>query len=150
MDVQIPENQAVLAYLLRAGPRPLLTLPERANGDPYLEMGSHPDIVGRVWDELGVVFSPDCPRIVCGSPALVHPGTGVVFALALGTRYVLRLCSDLASEAKRKGLRGVHTWSDGTITDIEAELGTGWIFGNWSHQEISWLKQCYLSDNGPA
>ena len=48
------ENQPVLAYL-RSGhdrPRALLALPEQV-ADPYLECGCHPDVVARLWDELG-------------------------------------------------------------------------------------------------
>ena len=143
MNLQIPENQAVLSYLSRMGSEELLIPPAASTLDPYRELGSHPDTVERVWDELGTALSPESRQIVCGNPALVHPITGVVFALAFGTRYVLRLPPELAGQVERDGFRTVHTWSDGRSTDIEAELGPGWIFGQWSPNELSWLKDIY-------
>lgn len=143
MNVQIQENQNVLSYLSRTGPKELLISPSDSTHDPYIELGSHPDIVERVWDELGTTISPESRQIVCDNPALVHPSTGVLFAPTLGTRYVLKLTPEIAKQAKRDGFRTIHTWSDGRSIDIEAELGLGWIFGQWSPLEPSWLNEIY-------
>ena len=148
MNLQIPENQTVLSYLSRTGPKELLVSPADSTHDPYGELGSHPDTVERVWDELGTALLPASCQIVCGNPALVHPITGVVFALTLGTRYVVRLPPEIAKQAKRDGFRTSHAWSDGRSTDIEAELGPGWIFGQWSPLELSWLKETYAPFHG--
>ncbi len=143
MNMQIQENLAVLSYLSRTGPKELLISPAASTLDPYNELGSHPDSVERIWDGLGTGLSPESRQIVCGNPALVHPLTGVVFALAFGTRYVLRLHPEIAKQAKRDGFQTIHTWSDGSSTDIEADLGPGWIIGQWSPLEFSWLMETY-------
>ena len=143
MNLQIQENHAVLSYLSRTGPKELLVSPVDSTLDPYKELGSHPDSVERIWDDLGTALSPASRQIVCDNPALVHPLTGVVFALAFGTRYVLKLHPEIAKQAKRDGFRTIHTWSDGSSTDIEADLGPGWIFGEWSPLEFTWLMETY-------
>ena len=143
MNLQIQENQAVLSYLSRMGPKELLVSPVDSTLDPYKELGTHPDSVERIWDDLGTALSPVSRQIVCDNPALVHPLTGVVFALAFGTRYVLRLHPEIAKQAKQDGFRTIHTWSDGSSTDIEVDLGPGWIFGEWSPLEFSWLMETY-------
>lgn len=145
MNIQIPENEAVLAFLLRFHQNKILLPPNQSTRDPYLELGSHPDVVNRVWDELGTVFGQESRQIVCGRPALVHPMAGVVLALAWGTRYVLRLSEETARKAKDKGFKTVHTWSDGTKTDIEYDLGPGWVFGQWSTEEPFLLRESYDS-----
>src|SRR3989304_2688537 len=59
---------------------------------PYETLGTHPDLVARLWDELQSKLPVDCRVIFCGTPALVHPTTGIVFAFAGGTHtYALRL-----------------------------------------------------------
>jgi hypothetical protein len=150
MNLQIPENQTVLSYLSRKGPKELLVSPADSTHDPYRELGSHPDTVERVWDELGTALSPTSCQVVCGNPALVHPITGAVFAPTLGTRYVVRLPPEIAKQAKRDGFRTMHTWSDGRSINIEAELGPGWIFNQWSPLELAWLKKSYAPFHGSA
>jgi len=134
MNVHIPENQTVLAHLRCKG-RPIVSAPDSVP-DPYMGLGSHPDIVERVWDQLGMSLSPDYRRIVCGTPALVHPASGLIFTLAYGTQYVLRLPPELATLAKQAGFHTTHHWSNGTSTDIEKELGVGWVFSLWSPFEL--------------
>ncbi|MFC1817139.1 hypothetical protein ACFL0M_14660 [Thermodesulfobacteriota bacterium] len=41
------------------------------HSDPYMEAGSHPEIVERVWDALGSSLPVDCRAIVYSAPALV-------------------------------------------------------------------------------
>ena len=54
---------------------------------PYYSLGTHPDLVERLWDELGKVLPVDCRAVFYGSPALLHPETGTVFGFAGGTQY---------------------------------------------------------------
>jgi hypothetical protein len=150
MNVQIPENEAVLAFLIRSHQGKIQLPPHQSTRDPYWELGSHPDVVERVWDELGTVFGQDSRQIVCGRPALVHPMTGVVLTIAWGTRYVLRLSEEMARKARDEGFKTVHMWSDGTKTDIESDLGPGWIFGQWSTEESILLRKSYDSPHSSA
>lgn len=150
MNVQIPENEAVLAFLSRSHEGEIVLPPNASTCDPYLELGSHPDVVERVWDELGMVLGQDSRQIVCGRPALVDPETGAVLAIAWGTRYVLRLPEETAGKARDRGFKTVHTWSDGTMTDIENDLGPGWVFGQWSTEEAIFLRESHNSPHSSA
>ena len=143
MDLHTPENERVLAYLTRHGPEELLVAPAASSVDPYSELGSHPDAVERVWDQLGATFPPESRQIVSGNPALIDSSTGLIFALSFGTAYVLRLSEVLLARAKQEGFESVRTWSNGTTSDLERELGPGWIFGMWSDQELTWLQKAY-------
>lgn len=54
-------------------------------------------------------------------------------------------------KAREEGFKTVHTWSDGAKTDIESDLGPGWIFGKWSTEEPILLSESYNSSrSGPA
>src|SRR5205809_385038 len=70
---------------------PPFTLPDQVER-PYDSLGCHPDLVARLWDELGKKLPEDCRAIFFGTPVLIHPTTGVVFAFASGTHtYAFRL-----------------------------------------------------------
>ena len=111
--------------------------------DPYLEAGSHPDIVERVWDELGATLPVDCRAVLYGTPALVHPGVGVVFALAYGTRYAIRVPDESFDAALAAGCHLEQQWTGGGKTNIEEELGRGWLFGGWAEAEKQWVAKVY-------
>jgi len=53
VDPRYPANARLVQTMRSASPnaKPLCTIDEVA--DPYYECGSHPDIVERVWDQLG-------------------------------------------------------------------------------------------------
>lgn len=68
---------------LRQGLLPL-ALPDQIE-QPYMALGTHPDLVARLWDELQAQLPTDCRAVVYGTPALMHPTTGIVFGFANGT-----------------------------------------------------------------
>lgn len=103
----------------------------------------------RLWDVLGSGLRVDCRALVYGRPALVTPGNGVVFGLAYGTRYALRVPDDKVEEALRAGCRIEQEWSDGGRLDIEKALGRGWVFGCWAEEEREWL-ECTLASITPT
>ena len=45
--------------------------------DPYSKLGTHPELVTSLWDELGKGLPADCRRVVFGTPALVRPDSGL-------------------------------------------------------------------------
>ena len=111
--------------------------------DPYQGQGSHPDIVQRVWDELGADLPVECRCLVYGTPVLVQNRTGVIFAIANGTQYNIRLTAVDLQEASAKGARTRTRWSDGTEMSSTSELVEDWIFGGWSKDEERWCRNTY-------
>ena len=107
--------------------------------DPYIQAGSHPDIVTRIWDDLGAALQENRRAVVYGAPALVHPETGIVLALAYGTSYLIRVPADSIQDALKAGCRIEREWSDGSQTDVVNEMGPGWVFGCWAKEEKQWL-----------
>jgi hypothetical protein len=131
--------------------------------DAYMSLGTHPDLVSRLWDKIPKLLPVRCSWVVHGVPVLVRPDTGVVFAFAGGTHdYALRLPpkprAEMIAAAMRKaeenadkfGLRGpdrdrylsvqagdVHDYSDGSTFDIST-VGKEWVFGGWLEGEANW------------
>ena len=110
-----------------------------AGTNPYWELGSHPEIVERVWDMLGVRLGDDCRALIYGIPGLVDPNTGAVLAIAYGTSYAIRVPNRRLGEALQAGCAVEAAWSDGTSTNIEHTFGRGWVFGHWLPQEVDWI-----------
>ena len=135
VDEARAENAGVLAYFRRRNERglPLCALPADTP-EPYLLLGSHPDVVERVWNGLGP--HADWRLVVLGTPAVVDPETGAVLAVALGTSYWLRLTPiDLTSalaacltQTQRYGLSGQDF-------DAAATFGPTWVHGGWDERE---------------
>ena len=151
LDESHPMNQLVLKYLrgrehLRAKPEPIISRDEHP--DPYMQAGSHPDVVERVWDVLGASLPVDCRALVYGAPALVHPREGVVFAVAYGTRYAIRVPDESINAALKVGRRTNQEWSGSGMTDLGEELGQDWVFGAWVEEEKEWLARVYESLEG--
>jgi hypothetical protein len=148
LNISIPANQKVLQYLaLRNRTAPLLAA-ANSTPDPYFGLSSHPEIVEHLWKNLGRSLPLNCCWIVRGTPALVHPGSGVVLAFALGTQYVLRLPPDSAAEAVILGARVTTTWAGGQTTDISRELGAEWVFGRFLPQEPEWVNRAFKDFGG--
>ena len=153
-------NRGVLAYLTDAArlARSVSSARDRAEclpsevKDPYLTLGTHPDLVTRLWDELGARLPADCRLIAYGMPVLVRPDTGVIIGLAGGTQmYALRLDVDGAVEAGAAGLSSVFRYPpvppirpDEIIVDA-GTFGETWIFGRWHASEPAWLAAGYLA-----
>jgi hypothetical protein len=118
--------------------------------DPYWNLGSHPDIVQHLWNELSSALPSDCRCIVFGTPALVAPMSGIVLAHAFGTKYVLRLSRDSMNEALGGGAESSVTWAGGQVTDLKREYGDDWVFGGWLKQEPAWLLGVYRLAETPV
>lgn len=144
LDLAHPAHRGLLAYFRdeeaeagAAAPSPLA--PYEAGPRPYLGMGSHPDIVTRVWDGLGAALPADGRAIVFGAPSLVHARRGIVLAMAFGTSYLLHLPPAIAAEARERGYRTRETWSDGSVTELAETFGEGWFWGRWLDEEEAWM-----------
>lgn len=77
VDIHHPMNRGVLEYLGRGAKshQPLLGASDSVV-DAYMQQGSHPDIVQRVWDELGTILPSECRCLILGTPSLLHSHAG--------------------------------------------------------------------------
>ena len=158
MNVDVPQNAMVLAYLTRPGrakrvPLPMIVRPEEVE-DPYRKLGAHPEIVGRVWDQLGASLPKDCRRVVHSTPVLLHPESGTIFVLALGTGYGLRLPPPLVQVAISRGARTSVRYTYGGDMNTPRDLGPEWVLGAWLADEPEWCADAFkyfgqLPDAGP-
>lgn len=145
-----PLNQLVVDYLHKREPsHPLFAAPDSVR-DPYMGQGSHPDVVEHVWKKIGSSLPMDCRCLVCGTPALVQPNSGILLAFCLGTQYCLRLPSGFLEEAlKHGGVKPTTKWSNGTILDASVTFGPDWVFGAWK-EDLEWSRKTYDVYNEPV
>jgi len=143
VTIEIPANARLLEYF-----------GSRARNYNYANVtephGTHPDIVMRIWDELGKVLPEDCHAVVYGSPVLLRPSTGVIFAFAGGTHtYAFRLPPDVRAEAIKAGATRVYHYRAYPALNVEAstfdlaEIGDEWVFGGWLKGEEDLIRSAY-------
>lgn len=149
LDAAHPLNFGVLEFLRGRAPKRPAIESRDAYPDPYEGLGSHPEIVERVWDALGSRMPVDCRCLVYRTPALVHPASGVVFAFAFGTTYCLRFTPSGYQEALGKGYTTLEHWPDGKLNDLSMELGPDWLWGGWKIDEVRWTTAMYEWLNQP-
>lgn len=106
---------------------------------PYDQLGTHPDLVARLWDEIPRLLPEKCRAIFFGLPALIHPRTGIVFGFASGTHtYALRLPQPQRSDALRAGATRVKDFPGGQPSLDLDEIGKEWVFCGWFRDEEAW------------
>jgi len=145
MDIRVAEKSGVVRYLERTKPSSAKNPDVRSPGDPkrdYWALGAHPDIVERVWDQIGRALPQNCRLVVLGTPALVHPPSGTLLAVALGTSYAVRLPSSVRVSSMR-GAKTEILWSNGTRLKLQHEFGEDWVVGSWSPAEETWCAAKY-------
>jgi hypothetical protein len=144
VDSLHPMNRGVLKYLGRGAKphHPLLGAPDSV-ADAYMQQGSHPDIVHRVWDELGAALPTECRCLIFGTPSLLHDRSGIIVAICNGTQYNLRLTPGDFQKAIAKGAATRTRWSTGAEMDSISELGPDWVFGGWFEEEVTWCRDTY-------
>lgn len=134
-------NRGVLSHLLRNASKPVVTDPE-GHPDPYERAGSHPDVVIRIWDELGTSARGLRRCLLSGTPALFQPRSGLVFVVALGTSYALRLSPQSVLFATQSGAETKHHFRTADfVLDLRETFGPDWVFGSWHKLEADWLTQ---------
>jgi hypothetical protein len=134
------DNRGVLAHLAQGRDAAEATFgPPPAELDRW-HLGAHPDVIERLWEVLNAALPEDCRWLVFDTPALVHPASGQVLAVVLGTSYAVRLLPDDLAAAVAAGAELVHTYrSVGTVLDLPASFGPDWAFGRWDQREGAWL-----------
>jgi hypothetical protein len=159
IDLHHPANAGVLSYLSDPGrlARSVSVARNRTEclpadvRDPYMTLGTHPDVVTRLWKDLGSSLPIDCRVVVYGMPALVRPDSGVIIGIAGGTQmYALRLDAAGAAEARAAGLDiefrypAIPTVRAGDIVVDAGRFGETWVFGRWHASEPRWLQAGFL------
>ena len=121
IDARVARFLADLASKPHRPPPPLnQAITEVAN--PLFQLGVHPDIVEQLW-RSDQALPVSCRWAFWGHPALVHPETGIVFAVAIGTLgIVARLPPEL-----RQQLTTTHPLNFGETYDI-SPAGPEWRF----------------------
>jgi len=122
-------------------------LPWNSGPEPYMNSGSHPDIVERLWKQIGAALPEDCRCRVGRTPALAHPRTRLVFGLTMGTQYALRLPPALVKAAIDAGAKTTTVWGLKRHFDLSAALGAEWVFGAWLKQELEWCRRAYDAED---
>jgi hypothetical protein len=106
---------------------------------PYESLGTHPDLVARLWDELQSKLPVDCRVIFYGTPVLMHPTTGIVFAFAGGTHtYALRLPEPERAQAIYAGATRVKHYPGRQPSFDLDDIGPAWVFCSWFPNEEAW------------
>jgi hypothetical protein len=138
-----PANARLLRYFTNRAK-------QYAYRDPTEVHGTHPDLVMRLWDELGTLLPEDCHAVVHGSPALVRPSSGIIFAFAGGTHtYAMRLPADVRDIAMTAGATRVYHYRPyreldiGSLTFDLKDIGDEWVFCHWLKGEEQWCLAAY-------
>jgi hypothetical protein len=109
----------------------------------WLNLGTHPDLVERLWREMTVSLPEPCQWVVYGGPALVHPRTGIIFGWAGGTHtYGLRLPEGDRAGALAAGAETIARYSNGDSLDV-TRIGDEWVLGKWLDAETAWCFAAY-------
>jgi hypothetical protein len=146
VDFSSPLNRGVLEYLKRSRPKRKAeweSVSPLSVKNPILGTNTHPETGVRLWSDLAASLPAECRWIVLGAPALVHPETGVLFGVAIGMSYVLRLADADMEAALKAGVSTEKRWSNGSTLDLASEFGPGWVFGSWQLAELAWCRAVY-------
>ncbi len=139
-----PLNSGLLGYVSRCdssrSDASLSCAPEEVN-QPYLNLGTHPDVVERVWKKLGGSLAEDCRWVVHRRPVLVRKSSGVIFGFATGTVYALRLAAADFEVAMANGYAQQHKFLH-AVFDV-SEFGPTWVFGRYKREEEDWIVRAF-------
>ena len=138
-------DEAVARIMSLRNPPIPMSQPLEAVADPLYGLGTHPDLVERLWT-LDSLLPERCRWVVHGHPALVHPHTGVIFGFAGGTLgYALRLPEAARNEADALGARSAIKMPFEAPWDVwdASKAGPAWRFGRWLGQEAEWCRAAY-------
>jgi hypothetical protein len=98
--------------------------------DPIVGLSTHPDLVTQLW-RVDSGLPASCRWLLWGYPALVHPRTGVIFAIAFGTiGIVLRLPPEMRADSAairprqpRPALQHLAGWPGMAIPSTQSHRG---------------------------
>ncbi|MCC7207689.1 MAG: hypothetical protein IT323_10295 [Anaerolineae bacterium] len=145
VDMSHPVNQRTLAYLLRRGVPASMAAP---TGVGILGLGIPPDVAEAFWvTSFQAGVNRALRWLVYGRPALVHPATGVIFALLLkdNESMALRLPPGRHAEALRAMPRRDRSRILGGVRSLP-EVGEAWIVFSmvaFRDERLEWCAAAY-------
>lgn len=141
-----PANAGILRYFEARYEKkkiPVSASPEEIT-QPYMTLGTHPELVERLWDKLTVKLPEKCAWVVYANPCLVHPQTGIIFGFCGGTHTLaLRLPDKTRKEALAAGAKRVIVYPRAGKLDLD-DIGKEWVFGWWLKGEEEWCLSAYV------
>ena len=143
LDPDNPANHPVLDTLREAAANARPLTPFSEAGDPYFEAGSHPEIVGFMWERLSKKFPDESRCLVYGTPSVIQPVSGVILAIGMGTQYCQRILPESIESAAAIGCTPTHSWGNGDTTDLRDVFGPYWVFGSFGEESIEWFRAAY-------
>ena len=151
IDFDHPANLGLVQYLsAEAALGAEREAPSTAVKNPYYTLGTHPDVVERLWDELGGALPKNCRWVLYGHPVLVRHDTGIVFGFAGGSHtYALRLPPAEREAAIAAGATTVHRYPAYPQLQVAAAtldlatFGPEWVFGGWFRNEEEWCRRAF-------
>ena len=123
-------------------PNPPVSQSLEAVADPLYGLGTHPDIIMTLW-HLDDSLPERCRWVFWGGPALVHPETGVVFAIGMGTiGIVVRLPPHVIASADPELARVVQKFNRAPTFDI-GPAGPEWRLIAQVAPRALWCRAAY-------
>lgn len=148
IDMRVHEILDAIAVGRVKPPAPL-SLSLAQVDDPLYGLGTHADIIEHMW-ALDQSLPQSCRWVFWGHPSLVHPQTGVVFAVGFGTiGYVMRLPPAILKTANPEQAKIIVTGNPGQMFDI-GPAGPEWRFVTSRAPEASWCRAAYDFAGTPA
>ena len=141
LDARIDEVMARLART-PVRPDPPLSQPLEAAPDPWFGLSTHPDLVEQLW-KLDDSLPVRCRWLLWGRPALVHPASGVIFAVGFGSiGLVIRLPEAVRAVASDDEAAAVVKGNPGQSFDI-GPAGPEWRFLRPRAPTQAWARAAY-------
>jgi hypothetical protein len=130
-------------------PPPPLSQPLEELTDKLYCLGTHPDIIERMW-KLDAALPVSCRWALWGRPSLVHPETGVIFSVGLGTiGYAMRLPPCVLEAADADQAKTVVAGNPGQTFDI-TPAGPEWRFVRPRAPAVDWCRAAYEFAGSPS
>jgi hypothetical protein len=123
-------------------PEPPISQSLEEVADPWYGLSTHPDIISILW-KLDDGLPQRCRWVFWGRPALLHPGTGVVFAVGIGNiGHAIRLSPQVLEEADPRHATTVVSRNPGQTFDI-GPADSEWRFILPPAPEAAWCRAAY-------
>jgi hypothetical protein len=104
-------------------------------------LGTIPEVQAWLWTHIHSFLPESKCWVVLGTPVLVNPHSGIIFAFAAGPTYALRLPNESRQTAIEMGARQVKR-NGGATVDL-SQLGDKWVIGLGRQDSPDWWKSAF-------